>query len=102
MVQRFRGSVWGPALTVVVAAGVFLGLAAWSSGLAAGESSAKSSRSSRAPSATKAQEDGSEIAGLEKKLDEILANQQTILSKFDAIMEELRIIKIRATIRSGS
>lgn len=41
-------------------------------------------------------------AELEKKLDQILANQALILQKFDAVMEELRIIKVRATIRSGS
>lgn len=39
---------------------------------------------------------------LEKKLDEILANQKTILQRFDQVMEELRIIKVRATLRSGS
>ncbi len=35
---------------------------------------------------------------VEQKLDQILQNQQEILQRFDAIMEELRIIKIRATI----
>ena len=39
---------------------------------------------------------------IERKLDQILAGQQAILQKFDAIMEELRIIKVRTTIRSGS
>ena len=39
-------------------------------------------------------------ATLEKKLDEILQNQQALLKKFDAVMEELRIIKVRATARS--
>ena len=42
-------------------------------------------------------------AQLMNKLNQILANQQTILQKFDAVMEELRIIKVRTTIRtSGS
>ena len=41
-------------------------------------------------------------AGLEKKLDQILANQETILQRFDQVMEELRIIKVRATLRGGS
>lgn len=36
-------------------------------------------------------------AAIKKKLDEILANQATILQKLDAMTEELRIIKIRAT-----
>ncbi len=42
---------------------------------------------------------------LEEILDNqrtILANQQTILQKFDAVMEELRIIKVRASLRGGS
>ncbi len=43
----------------------------------------------------------SDLVQLETKLDQVLANQQTILQKFDAVMEELRIIKVRASIRSG-
>ena len=39
---------------------------------------------------------------IEKKLDEILANQAAILQRFDQVMEELRIIKVRATLRGGS
>lgn len=31
----------------------------------------------------------------------ILANQQTIFQKFDAVMEELRIVKVRATLHGG-
>ena len=42
------------------------------------------------------------LKALEGKLDEVLANQQTILQKFDMVMEELRIIKVRATLRTGS
>ena len=34
---------------------------------------------------------------LEQKLDQILMNQQTILNRLEAMAEELRIIKIRAT-----
>lgn len=56
-----------------------------------------------------AAESTSDEARVDRKLKEILANQEkilanqdTILQKFDAIMEELRIIKVRATIRSGS
>lgn len=36
---------------------------------------------------------------LEEKLDQVLANQQTILQRFDQVMEELRIVKVRATVR---
>ncbi len=37
-----------------------------------------------------------------KNQEQILANQTPILQKFDAVMEELRIIKVRATLRGGS
>ena len=36
---------------------------------------------------------------LERKLDDVLAGQQAILKRLDEVMEELRIVKIRATIR---
>ena len=42
-------------------------------------------------------ESKSDITALEKKLTEVLANQQLMLQKLDAMMEELRIIKVRAT-----
>lgn len=35
---------------------------------------------------------------LAAKLDQVLANQDTILQRFDDVMEELRIIKVRATL----
>lgn len=38
-----------------------------------------------------------ELAAIEKKLDALLADHQTILQKLDAVMEELRIVKVRAT-----
>jgi len=53
----------------------------------------RSSRSSKSSS-------GGSSANVDQKLDEILANQKAILQKFDAIMEELRIIKVR-TIYKG-
>ena len=34
------------------------------------------------------------------KLNQILANQEDILKRFDAIDEELRIIKVRASLRN--
>ena len=34
---------------------------------------------------------------IDKQLDEILAVQEAILKRYDELMEELRIIKIRAT-----
>ncbi|MFH1867847.1 MAG: hypothetical protein ABH843_02640 [Candidatus Omnitrophota bacterium] len=37
------------------------------------------------------------IADVMVKLDEVIKNQQEILGNFNKVMEELRIIKIRAT-----
>ena len=55
--------------------------------------STKSSRSSAAASGSS--------PNIEQKLSEISDKQDEILSKFDAVMEELRIIKIRTTLRTG-
>jgi len=41
--------------------------------------------------------DEMDLARLDKKLNQIIATQETILQRFDAVMEELRIIKIRST-----
>jgi hypothetical protein len=63
----------------------------------------RSSRSTRAATAPFAPEDASDERSfdrLEEKLDRVLANQEAILKKFEQVMEELRIIKVRATIRS--
>jgi len=55
--------------------------------------------SKRSPRSSKSSS-GGPSASVDQKLDEILANQKAILQKFDAIMEELRIIKVR-TIYKG-
>ncbi len=38
-----------------------------------------------------------DVASIDKKLQTLLENQQLILQKFNAVMEELRIVKIRCT-----
>ena len=91
-----------PLAVMALAMGLGLGtgsVAGWSE-----ETTGRSSRSGRT------QASGIEGSKLEKKLNEVLANQQQILTtqqailqKFDAMMEELRIIKVRTTLRqSGS
>lgn len=40
-----------------------------------------------------------DTAALERKLDAILEKQEEVLQRFDAVMEELRIIKVRATMQ---
>ena len=67
------------------------------------ETAPSSARASRSPGkGTRENAKETESSRMEKKLDEILANQTAILQRFDAVMEELRIIKVRATLRSGS
>ena len=75
--------------------GLVIGLACWGGAtLWATEATSKAGSSE----ITKA-----DLTKLDRKLDQILANQQTIFQKFDAVMEELKIIKVRATLhRSGS
>ncbi len=77
--------------------------------LAASTGWAETKAAAAAKAAAKQSEPQVENPAVEKKLKEILknqeqilANQQTILEKFAAVMEELRIIKVRATIRGGS
>lgn len=61
-------------------------------------SGASRTSASRSADATRASETGRE-AKIEAKLDQILANQDQVLAKLDEVMEELKIVKIRATIR---
>lgn len=59
---------------------------------------AATSRSADASRSTRTSDTGRE-AQIEAKLDQILANQDQILAKLDQVMEELKIVKVRATVR---
>jgi hypothetical protein len=85
------------------------GIALWGSariGRAATDEDAPTSSSSRSSASrtsttsrsTRASETGRE-ARIEEKLDQILANQDRMFAKLDEVMEELKIVKIRATVR---
>ena len=50
------------------------------------------------PSARESRESAIDTKELERKLDHVLKNQQTILQQLQAMEEELRIIKIRVSI----
>ena len=84
---------------VVAAAGlvvaISLGLWIGAETHAAEESSAQSSRSTRA-SSTSGSETGDDA--IIQKLNQVLAKQATILQRLDEVMEELKIVKIRATV----
>ena len=98
--RRARGARLG-----LIALGVGSGVALWSAATSRAEQeTGKSSRDVLGkPRQEETRDSGSaSTSALEKKLDRILANQETILQRFDQVMEELRIIKVRATIRGGS
>lgn len=56
------------------------------------QASAATRRSTRGTKATETAE-----ARIQRKLREVLTNQEQILQKFDAVMEELRIVKVRVS-----
>lgn len=73
-----------------------LGLGLWvKAETQAAESSGRSSRASRS---TTSSVDGTGEDAVARKLDQVLANQETIFRRLDEVMEELRIVKIRATL----
>ena len=87
-----RGRVLG-----AVSVAFLCGLILWASAGARAadeESPSKSTRSSRASKSAELSRDA-----IEQKLDEILSNQQKILQRLDEVMEELKIVKIRATLK---
>ena len=73
------------------AVGLAVGVVMWF-GVSA-VASEQSGRSSRPP------EDEDLAARVNTKLEEVLETQQQILKRLDEVMEELKIIKIRATLR---
>ena len=48
---------------------------------------------------TQPSSEGADLRAVKQKLDELAATQDQILKRLDEIMEELKIIKIRATLR---
>ncbi len=85
--ETSRGMLRLGVLTAVVAAGFTL----WAVTSTLAQSQA--SRSTRKPQSKELQE-----KDLLEKIDAVLANQTQILSKFDDIMEELAIIKVRSSL----
>lgn len=71
-----------------------LGLVLWVGGAV----SAESARTTRTESGVAGRQTHDDLPpSLDQKLDHILQNQQTLLEKLEAMMEELRIIKVRST-----
>lgn len=62
----------------------------------AADRSATSTAAKRSSTSAKSTGRDSQV---EHKLDQLLAGQQTILKQFDAVLEELRIVKIRCSLQ---
>ena len=80
--------------------GIAAGLSLWSWTMTSMAKEAARAASSK-NTATESDVNSKDLARIEEKLDQVLANQQTILQKFDEVMEELRIVKVRATMTRG-
>lgn len=94
---------WQRTRLPMVLATCLIGAVSW--GVAARSDAAATSKT-RVSSSAAAGSEGSQasdrkLAALEEKLEQVLANQQTILQKFDALMEEMRIIKVRVSLRGS-
>ena len=87
---------------VLLIVGIGLGTCLFSAVESMAEEAARPTRSVLGGAASGASSASGKDAGVERKLDQILANQETILQRFDQVMEELRIIKVRSTSRGGS
>lgn len=71
-----------------------LGLILWTGGAV----SAESARTTRTDSGVTGRQTPDDLpSSLDQKLNQILQNQQALLEKLEAVMEELRIIKVRST-----
>ncbi len=83
---------------LVMALGLGVGFGLWSQTITStAKTTTRTSSSKNAE--TKGETSGKDLGRIEEKLDQILANQQTILGKFDEVMNELHVVKIRATVK---
>ena len=77
-----------------------MGVSLWMSADACAEEDASPpSTSSRSSHPSRVGDPGGESTAIEAKLNKILDNQQRILARLDEVMEELGVIKVRATVR---
>ena len=91
--QKNRGYIF----TAVTVSLLSLGSVA----LAADEATDKRTPKATAKSAESSTEIEKKLKDILKNQEQILANQVIILQKFEAVMEELRIVKVRATMHGG-
>ena len=103
---RIRESRARAAVMIILTTSLATTLGVWASASDT-EDASRSSRATRSTAKTSASkpspgDERAELVHLDEKLDRILANEEQIMKKFDEMMEELRIIKVRASIRGGS
>ena len=95
------GSLSGRRILALATVAILCGISVWMSPSRADEESSqsavRSSRASRSSRTSATNSDGE--AKINAKLDQVLDNQQQILNRLNEVMEELKIIKIRATLR---
>ena len=97
--NRRGRALWTHVPAILVGIGIGLGMA--SHPVFSQEEHAVPDRSTKATTtkpASKSSGGGTKDSQIERKLDQILSTQQDILSKFDAVLEELRIIKVRTLV----
>ena len=84
--------------------GIGLIAAAWLSaeGLVSAKDDAQEKGAVRSSRATRSSRSASEEGDVEGMLARVLRNQEAILKRFDEVMKELQVVKIRASMRSGN
>ena len=101
--QRRNPSGWRIAAPLALVAVLAAGLGVLPPGGRAAEEPEPSDRSSRprraANASSKSPASRAATSSLDAKLEQVIQHDQQILAKFDAIMAELQIVKIRATRR---
>ena len=95
---RSQGSPWWRLLAVGGLA-LALGMGLWINTEAPARAAEPKSGSRSSRASENEETAGKTNAKVAAKLDEILENQQQILKRLDQVMEELKIVKIRATMR---
>ena len=88
-----RRAAWPPPLGLALV----LGLGIWLQAGTPAEGQLRTSR--RSAGGGEETSEKADSKKLEAKLDQILENQERIFQRLDDVMEELKVVKIRATLR---
>ncbi len=86
-------------MPAVLAACLFAAGGFGPAGLARGARPPQASKTATASDKTQQSNESAELRAIKQQLEEVTATQDRILKRLDEIMEELKIVKIRATLR---